>query len=89
MSTKRFSFFSQKAASAEEAFKLIDINGDGTLSVDELMEAIAKFGLDEDLEPCTRGSSSASAGSFQRRKGAATSTKVSVLELACAAPGSR
>ena len=41
--TKMFSFFNN-SASAEEAFKLIDVNGDGVLSVDELMEALIKSG---------------------------------------------
>ena len=43
MATKMFSFFN-KSASAEEAFKHIDVNGDGVLSVDELMEALIKSG---------------------------------------------
>ena len=36
--------FSSKAGSAEEAFKSIDTNGDGRLSVDELMAALQKSG---------------------------------------------
>lgn len=38
------SLFSSKARSAEEAFKSIDTNGDGHLSVDELMAAIQRSG---------------------------------------------